>query len=108
MELVGNQFVGEIERLSGRVNTVWGTLAVLLKNGRPERVYVPGERLSRGLNAPMFGVLEIVQVMAEDVAVTLKFKDVVTKNADSNAIEGYSIPELILSVRVRINPTEDY
>ena len=105
---MANQFVGEVERLSGRVNPVWGTLAVLLKNGRPERVYVPGERLSRGLNAPLFGVLDVVQVQTDEEPVTLRFTDVVTKNSDPNAIEGYSIPELTLSVRVRINPTEEY
>lgn len=105
---MANQFVGEIERLAGRVNTTWGTVAVLLKNGRPERVYVPGERLSRGLNAPLFGVLEIVQVKTDDEDVTLRFSDVVTKNADPNALEGYSIPEIRLSVRVRLNPNEGY
>lgn len=105
---MANQFVGEIERLVGRSNPAWGTLTVLIKNGAPAHVYVPGERLSRGLNAPLFGVLELVQVRTDDVPIKLSFEDIVTKSIENGQVEGYAIPHLSLSVNVRINPADNY
>ncbi|MDO9399038.1 MAG: hypothetical protein Q7T71_21025, partial [Herbiconiux sp.] len=99
-----NPFVGPVEQLRGFNNAAWGTLAVVLRNGRPAGTIVPGSRFARGWNgAPLLGRLEIVQIQTDPVELTLSVKDIATADA-----AGYLVESVTLRVNVAINPAGDF
>lgn len=106
--MIPNRFVGPVEQLAGRINANAGSVIVILKNGNPHKVLLPGKRITRGFGAPMLGKLEAVQVNTSDVSLGLTLENVLTKSAIDGWLEGYSIPTIEIDLTIQINPNDDF
>lgn len=95
-----NEFVGAVESLKGLAHPTWGSVAVILRNGRPERLVLPGSRFGRGWRAPLVGDLAFAPVQTDSVPFGLRSPEVPTQ-------DGYHI-SITLDARVRLNPAGDY
>lgn len=99
----GNAFVGQPRTLRRGEHPELGTLLLVLQNGRPDRVVVPGGRIWRGFRAPIIGNLQVVPLNEGSVDVQQTVRDVVTAGQEKFVVR--SVP---LELRVRLNPADDY
>lgn len=95
-----NEFVGAEQRVRGLNNAGWGTVAVLLRNGLPDRVITPGSRFARGFRAPLLGNVTLVPIQTDAVPIGFDI-------ADATTADGYQIG-LRLNTLIRINGASDY
>jgi hypothetical protein len=102
------QDVGSLSRLVGAVTNVpdWsfnvypGTVAVVLRNGKPVRVRQPGGSW-RAFNMPLLGKIDAVPVSTEYLTGTFRFEHVQT--SDSMPLQSMSI-----TAKFRIDDSDDY
>lgn len=95
-----NEFVGPEERLEGLANASWGSVAILLRNGEPQRLVTPGSRFGRGWRAPFIGTLTFVQVNTDSAPFGMSVTGVPTR-------DGYHVG-LDFDARVKLNPSDDF
>jgi len=95
-----NEFVGPEQRLEGLANASWGSVAIILRNGQPQRLVTPGSRFGRGWRAPLIGNLDYVQVNTDSAAFSLSVRGVKTRDS-------YHIG-LKLDTRVKLNGADNY
>jgi hypothetical protein len=62
-----NEFVGAEQQVRGLNNASWGTVAVIIRNGVPDRVVTPGSRFGRGWRAPLMGAVTLVPIQTDTV-----------------------------------------
>lgn len=97
---MANEFVGPEEALEGLANATWGSVAVVLKNGEPQRLVRPGSRFGRGWRASFLGNLTFAQISTDSQPFGISVKDIPTSDSYHVGAE--------LDVRVRLNPVSDY
>ena len=98
-----NPFVGSPRALDRADHAELGSLLVVLQNGKPDRLILPGRRIWRSFRAPLIGDLQVVSINVGTVDVFQNVRNVAT--ADS---EGYLIANVPLKLRVRLDGSRGY
>ncbi|WP_155855395.1 hypothetical protein, partial [Actinotalea ferrariae] len=81
----------------------WSTVAVLLRNGKPDRLLQPGRRFARAWGAPILGRLQLVQVNTGVEPTNVTIRNIRTKD-----VREWAISSLKLRLSVQINAANDY
>lgn len=114
-------FVGPLEDLHGVPHAALGTIAVVVRNGKPERVIAPGRRMVRGVNVPLSGHLQVIQVTVDPVSTDLfTVTDIPTRDSGlAGGLRGssigmveqkpaYDVRRIVLKAVVQLDPAFDY
>ncbi len=95
------EFVTAEQPLEGMSNAAFGSVAVILRNGRVARVVMPGKRFGRGWHAPWTGNLSVVQVNTGLVGFTMDVPTIPTSDQ-------YTIQSVRIAVEVALNSSDSY